>query len=385
VLTICLLSVAAGCNTDGRLSEDSEESDALNTLLVCSEEYLDADMGIGGCFIELFTVPNQNSVSNSLSPEEPVRGQGVSRRIQAIEFGPGGVQGNPRVIPASVRSGGMAVYYPPGAANRIFPPTVDPPEASPTIYIANWPGGSILVFDPIALRVTRTIPVGQGPGGLALSPDGRFLFTPLEREGAVAVVDREQMQMVDRIAIEDSDPFGIAITPDGKRLIVCDTNSSGEAHVIDIATKTLVTTIPTGELPEQVAINPEGSLAYITSYRGGVTTVVDLTNYQPIASLRTPRSIGVALDPLGRWVYVSDGGPNGSVRAFEIATNRRVRTWRVGSNCEHIVPSPSGRYIFASNNESDFLSVIDTETDQVQEIDVGAGLGPMVAIPRPAR
>jgi YVTN family beta-propeller protein len=62
---------------------------------------------------------------------------------------------------------------------------------------------------------------------------------------------------------------GLAVTPDGKFLYVVNTGS-GTVSVISTATNTVVTNIALlnlqGSSPEEIAISPDGSTAYVTFY-----------------------------------------------------------------------------------------------------------------------
>ncbi|WP_180235484.1 YncE family protein, partial [Bacillus cereus] len=61
-----------------------------------------------------------------------------------------------------------------------------------------------------------------------------------------------------------SNPFGVAITPDGSFAYVIN-GGSGNVSVIDISTNTVVATVPVGSNPRLVAITPDGSFAYVTN------------------------------------------------------------------------------------------------------------------------
>ena len=71
-----------------------------------------------------------------------------------------------------------------------------------------------------------TCKVGRGARTLALSPDGRYVFVACNSASALYAVDRLAMKVVDRISI-DSYPVGLAISPDGRQLIV---TSQGRDH-----------------------------------------------------------------------------------------------------------------------------------------------------------
>lgn len=61
--------------------------------------------------------------------------------------------------------------------------------------------------------------VGGGARTLEISPDGKYLFVACNSGNAVYVVDAQKMEVVDHIRC-DSYPVGLAISNDGRRLIV---------------------------------------------------------------------------------------------------------------------------------------------------------------------
>lgn len=117
---------------------------------------------------------------------KPAPSQNAGERIQALRFGPYAQSLDSTSLPASVRSGGIAVYYPPDARQRFRGTPAGTPSSAPgpTVYISNWPDGNVLVFDPGTNRVVDTIPVGATPGGIVISPDARFLYVALETVGS---------------------------------------------------------------------------------------------------------------------------------------------------------------------------------------------------------
>jgi YVTN family beta-propeller protein len=62
--------------------------------------------------------------------------------------------------------------------------------------------------------VVATIPVGQRPWGIALTPDGRKLYTANGPSNDVSVVDTEKMQVLKKIPAGKI-PWGVAIGSTG--------------------------------------------------------------------------------------------------------------------------------------------------------------------------
>jgi len=102
------------------------------------------------------------------------------------------------------------------------------------VYTANANSDTVSVIDTASDTVAATIPVGlvpdgpkgSMPEGLGVSPDGGTLYVALAGEDAVAVVDLDKRQVLGFIPTAWY-PSGVQVTPNGKSLVVINTNGVG--------------------------------------------------------------------------------------------------------------------------------------------------------------
>jgi YVTN family beta-propeller protein len=102
------------------------------------------------------------------------------------------------------------------------------------VYTANASSDTVSVIDTRHDRLAATIDVGLVPGGpkgsmpegLSASPDGRMLYVALAGEDAVAVVDLRLRRTIGFVPTAWY-PSGVAVTPDGRSLVVINTNGLG--------------------------------------------------------------------------------------------------------------------------------------------------------------
>jgi len=62
-------------------------------------------------------------------------------------------------------------------------------HAKPRVYITNFWSDTVSVIDMETDTVIKTIPVGDGPFGVAISPDGRRAFITNVYSGDVSVIN----------------------------------------------------------------------------------------------------------------------------------------------------------------------------------------------------
>lgn len=102
------------------------------------------------------------------------------------------------------------------------------------VYTANANSDTVSVIDANDDNLSKNIdvslvpggPKGASPDGLDVSPDGRTLYVAEAGENAVAVVDLRSRRTVGFIPTSWY-PADVDVTPDGKQLVVTNTNNSG--------------------------------------------------------------------------------------------------------------------------------------------------------------
>ncbi|HEX5446156.1 MAG TPA: c-type cytochrome [Pirellulales bacterium] len=108
------------------------------------------------------------------------------------------------------------------------------------VLVTGTYSGTLELFDLTdgQLSPAGCIDVGFQPVGVALSPDGRLAYVALEAAAAVAVVDLEERQVLDRIEVGHW-PRYLALSPDGSRLAV-GTSGDQSVSVVDTASRKLL-------------------------------------------------------------------------------------------------------------------------------------------------
>ena len=87
------------------------------------------------------------------------------------------------------------------------------------VFVTNMVSGTVTVIDT-GRRKLDTIRVGAEPFGCALTPDGRKLYVANQSSGTVSVIDTEWNSVIKTIPNVGPKPHGIGITADGKKVYV---------------------------------------------------------------------------------------------------------------------------------------------------------------------
>ena len=190
--------------------------------------------------------------------------------------------------------------------------------AAPKAYVGNFADNTVSVIDTAAGKVVATIPVAEGPHGMAITPDGRTVFVAGDGSSSLSVIDAATDKVVKTVEVGKS-PNGIALSPDGKLLLVT-VYGEDRIDVLDAATQATLGTIAVPK-PHTVSVSPDGTLAYVTSQEPGhfALVVVDLAKRAVVRTLpleKTPRDAEFGHD--GKAFYFTEAG----VSAIEVLDPR---------------------------------------------------------------
>jgi YVTN family beta-propeller protein len=136
-------------------------------------------------------------------------------------------------------------------------------------YTANIGSDSITSFEfqnvpPAGSKVTH-IPVGKQPEAIDLSPDGKEVWTGLNVEGMVEIVDTAAYKSVAKLNIGGR-PYRVKFTPDGK-FVYCSMIATKEILVIDAATRKEVRRMKLDNVPLGIVFSADGKTAFVTSVK----------------------------------------------------------------------------------------------------------------------
>src|SRR5918994_7119121 len=96
---------------------------------------------------------------------------------------------------------------------------VTSPLTAREIFVSNEKGNSISIVDGDSLEVIETVPVGNRPRGIALSPDGKYLYICPSDDDTIEIMDTETRKILGRLP-SGPDPELLDLAPDGSLIYV---------------------------------------------------------------------------------------------------------------------------------------------------------------------
>ena len=158
-----------------------------------------------------------------------------------------------------------------------------------TLFTANIGSDSITIMEG---NTHTVVPVGKGPEGLDLSPDGKFLWTAHSRDGGVSIIDVAAKKVVHTFDAGTRRSNRIKLTADGKLALISDLEGN-ELVVVDAAARRVTKRLKPGKSPEGILLVPGGKEALVALAGDNQIAVLDL------ASLEVTRRITTGKGPDG--------------------------------------------------------------------------------------
>ena len=107
------------------------------------------------------------------------------------------------------------------------------------VDVGNLGSDSVSVLDTRTNTAVATIPVGDGPSAIAITPDGTRAYVVNSNSDSVSVIDLATNSTVGAPIPVGDGPSAIAITPDGTRAYLAIRNTN-RVSMIDTRTNTVV-------------------------------------------------------------------------------------------------------------------------------------------------
>ena len=166
-------------------------------------------------------------------------------------------------------------------------------------YTANIGSDNVTAFEltaapPAGSRVIQ-IPVGKQPEAIDMSPDGKEIWTGLNAEGAIDIVDTAAHKFIEKVQIGGR-PYRVRFTPDGK-WVVNTLLPTREIVIVEAATRKEVRRIKLESVPMGITFARDGRTAFVSAGDPDIVLRIDLEKGEVTGRVETgkvPDGIAVA-------------------------------------------------------------------------------------------
>ena len=132
-------------------------------------------------------------------------------------------------------------------------------------FVSNWLSNSVSVIDPVSHKLLRTVKCSGTPRGMAVSPDGLYLWVAIYEPGNV---DKISLKDFKRVKTMTWQVVGakrhVVIHPDGTTMFISDMEQ-GDIWVFDLASEKLLKRVKIAPKLNTFDITPDGRLLFISS------------------------------------------------------------------------------------------------------------------------
>lgn len=269
------------------------------------------------------------------------------------------------------------------------------------IWVTCTRDNTISVIDAYNLDILRNIDLGDvdyRPMGIAFTPDGNHVYVTFESMGRVGVFVADTYELLSTIFVGD-DPGYVLFTPDGRKAYVVNVQNP-QVTVIRTSDSSVIATLDFGGVALQDAIvSPRGDRVYVSNMDQNQIEVIRTSDDTILAPIHTtqihPRGISISSD--GNYLFVGHYlGYDSTVNMLRLSDNRVVFSAEIPSNPRRIVLGSEGDRIYVSEHNGDecyafnvagesltFASVVDLNTvSGFNASPVGLAIRKTLEIPR---
>ena len=230
-------------------------------------------------------------------------------------------------------------------------------------------GGNLTIFNASDPTKTKTI-AGVTGQSVGISPTGAWFYGANDGIGTVTRYNAYTGASVAIVAIPTPFPYGLAISSDGTKAYVVDTNNDA-VLVIDTATNTVAAPISVGGglSPIAIALTPDGTKAYVSNDSGSVSVINTATNTVTATINTGGNNWGIVLTPDGSKAYVASW--DAAVAVIDTATNTVTATLSggaIGNSYGSLAASPDGSKVYVANANNNSITIINTADNTTSTI-----------------
>ena len=260
--------------------------------------------------------------------------------------------------------------------------------------------GSVTPIDPMTGKPGTTIPV-EDPYNLYFTPDGKSAIVVAEMHKRLDFRDPHTMALQDSLDTPDCNGINHADFSIDGRYAIFTCEFDGTLVKIDMVARKVLgyLALPLAKhgMPQDIRVSPDGKLFYVTDMHIGGVYVIDGASFTFVTFIPTgPGAHGLYPSRDGTKLYVSNRGSGmvfakphgkGSISVIDFATGKVIANWPIpgGGSPDMGNVSADGSHLWLSGRFDDEVYDIDTTTGAILRIDVGREPHGLTVWPQPGR
>ena len=223
--------------------------------------------------------------------------------------------------------------------------------------IVNSTGASISVIDMTTRQEVRRIPALREPHHIALSPDGKNVLVGDTAGNQMLFLDPATGAVRRRVPV--ADPYHLAFSPNGKFLVV-NGLARNQVDVYDPATMALVKRFPASSMPSHLDFSPDSRVAFVSLQGTDQLAAFDLQRMEPLWSVPVGPTPAGVMWLNGRVLVANMGGD--FLASVDPATGRVMDRIVTGKGAHNLFLSPDKRILWVNNRAGGTTVSLDART-----------------------
>ena len=176
--------------------------------------------------------------------------------------------------------------------------------------------------------VTKVVRAGAVPKYVAVTPDGKQVLVTNWCSMDLTIIDAAKAKVVATVKIPGSHPRGIAVAKDSKTAYVA-IMGSDRVVAVDLTTRKVRAFATTGAGPRHLVLSKDGKTLYVTNNSAGTVSAVDTTTGKVLHTLKVgkePRSMAISSDGGALYVVNYDDSTMTKIRTSDFTAVQTVKT-----------------------------------------------------------
>jgi DNA-binding beta-propeller fold protein YncE len=229
--------------------------------------------------------------------------------------------------------------------------------ASGLAFVINSGGASISMVDMSSGKELRRIPVLREPHHVALSPDGKSLLVGDTVGNEMLFLDPATGAVQKRMPM--ADPYQLGFSPNGKFLVV-NGIARNQVDVYDAASMQLLKRFPIASMPSHLAFAPDSSRVFVSLQGTDALAAIDLNKMAVVWNQKVGKTPAGVLWHDGR-VLVADMGTD-YVAVVDPADGHVISRIHTGKGAHNLYLSPDRKIIWVNNRVAGTTESLDAAT-----------------------